>query len=82
MRYKELSEQLPLWSPLIIERMRKKLWITQIEAAKLVRVSVFTWRSWELGNRNMPESTWELFLIKYEKALKIFEREVFKQKRD
>lgn len=45
-------------------KARKKLLLTQKDAASLINVSQRTWQQWELGKRNMRAAFWELFVIK------------------
>lgn len=47
-----------------IKTTRKALGYTQKEAAELVHVSLRAWQLWEAGDRKMPPSVWELFVIK------------------
>ena len=37
--------------------------LTQSKAAATVGVALRTWQHWEMGDRKMPESAWQLFLI-------------------
>lgn len=47
-----------------IKIIRKKLSLTQKQAAELVGVSKSTWQQWELGYRSMHTAFWEMFLSK------------------
>jgi DNA-binding XRE family transcriptional regulator len=69
--YPELCNVLPVWTPQVLRRMRKRIYLTQIQAALLCRVSPHTWRSWENGQRFMPEIAWAYFLVQYRKVRKI-----------
>ncbi len=56
-------------SPTDIREARHRAGLTQSQAAALVGVKVRVWRYWEQeddtkGTRHMPQSAWELFLIK------------------
>lgn len=65
---------LPTFSPLRLTKMRQSIFATQIIMAKLCRVPVATWRSWENGNRNISEATWAYVIIQHRKVKKrIFE---------
>ncbi len=48
-------------TPLQIKAARKKLGLTQKQAAELIGVSSKTWQQWELGQRLMHEAFWVLF---------------------
>lgn len=63
--------ELPICSPLRLTRYRKALGFTQEDAARFVRVSVGTWRNWEQVRVTMPDTAWELFLIKANRRLKL-----------
>ncbi|MCL1084331.1 DNA (cytosine-5-)-methyltransferase [Shewanella psychromarinicola] len=47
-----------------IKATRKKLSLTQKQAANLVGVSKSTWQQWELGSRSMHTAFWEMFISK------------------
>lgn len=51
-------------TPSEILAARKAAGLTQTQAAKLVGVTLRAWQYWEAGERTMPTSAWELFLIK------------------
>lgn len=52
-------------SPEKIRAARLALGLTQKQAAAIVHSHHFkSWQRWENGEREMPLSTWELFLIK------------------
>jgi len=52
-------------TPRTIKQARLQAGHTQIQAAELVHSKHFeTWNRWEAGTREMPTSTWELYLIK------------------
>lgn len=50
--------------PILISTARKKLALTQKQAADIVQVSTITWQQWELGSRKMHAAFWDLFLLK------------------
>lgn len=62
MFYKGLRKELPLYSPLILSRMRKKLYLTQENTAWLCHVKVATWRHWESGRSFMPDVAFAYFI--------------------
>ena len=47
--------------PLQIITTRKRLALTQKQAADIVQVSPITWQQWELGSRKMHAAFWDLF---------------------
>ncbi len=55
---------LPLFSPLILSQERNKMNLTQVQAARICRVKVSTWRAWEYGVNPIPEAMWDYFLMK------------------
>lgn len=57
MNYKPSAAQVRL--------LRKILGITQEEAGSRVYSSRLAWQKYELGERQMPASTYELFLLKH-----------------
>lgn len=50
--------------PLLISAARKRLALTQKQAADIIQVSSVTWQQWELGSRKMHAAFWDLFLLK------------------
>ncbi len=44
-----------------IKAAREALGLSQPKAAALLGLPVRTWRSWELGERNMPDAMWRLW---------------------
>lgn len=50
--------------PLQIITTRKRLALTQKQAADIVQVSPITWQQWELGSRKMHAAFWDLFSLK------------------
>ena len=51
-------------APSEIMAARKAAGLTQTQAAGMVGVKLRAWQYWEAGERTMPTSAWELFLIK------------------
>lgn len=51
-------------SPRTILNARKKLGITQAQAAELLHCHYRTWEQWEAGKRKMHPAFWELWRIK------------------
>ena len=50
--------------PSRIREVRAEAALTQSDAAALVFSTLRSWQMWEAGDRRMPPSTWELFLLK------------------
>jgi len=67
----DFRKELPVCSPLKLAQHRKRLNLTQTQAARVVRVKPSTWRAWEYGHNPMPEGMWELWLIKASKILNL-----------
>lgn len=63
-------EPLPIYSPLRLEGMRKKIFLTQGLVAELCRVKVATWRNWESGRVFMPEVAWAYFNLNVYKPIR------------
>ncbi len=63
-----ISKDVSLFSPLNLTEMRKDLNLDQIQCAHFIGVTVHCYRSWENGNRNMPDHTWKYFRVLYKKA--------------
>ena len=63
--YPDVVPDLPIYSPLNLERARKKIYLTQVQMAGHLRVEVATYRSWEAGRRNMPHIAWAYFWVQW-----------------
>jgi DNA-binding transcriptional regulator YiaG len=50
--------------PSDILEARKRLGITQTEAAAMLHTTCRVWQQWEAGKRKMHPAFWELFRIK------------------
>lgn len=62
-----------------LKKLRKRLGLTQTEAADTVLVTLRTWQNWEaaegtINHRVMPEGMLELFCIKKKVAYKIVDK--------
>lgn len=57
MSYKPTAEEVQL--------IRKAVGLTQAEAGKRIFSSRLAWQKWELGERQMPASSFLLFLLKH-----------------
>jgi DNA-binding transcriptional regulator YiaG len=51
-------------NPADILEARKRLGITQTEAANMLHTTCRVWQQWEGGKRKMHPAFWELFRIK------------------
>jgi DNA-binding transcriptional regulator YiaG len=51
-----------------IKQRRLDSGLSQVEAARMVQVTVSTWRAWEYGQNPMPPGYWELFGLKLAQA--------------
>ena len=49
-------------APSAIRQRREQASLTQVQAAAQVGVHPRSWQKWELGERNMPQPAWRLFL--------------------
>jgi transcriptional regulator with XRE-family HTH domain len=47
-----------------LKKLRKKIGLSQAQAADQVHVALRTWYRWEAGERRIPESVVELFCTK------------------
>lgn len=50
-------------SPEKLKALRISLGLSREEAGELVSSTERAWKSWELGDRNMPAAKWRLFLL-------------------
>ena len=50
--------------PVEIIAARAQAGLTQVEACKLIHVTLSSWKKYESGERRMPAASWELFNIK------------------
>lgn len=51
-------------SPIKIKKLRRKLGLTQEQAAEVIHISKVTWQQWEAGKRKIHPAFWELFNLK------------------
>ncbi len=60
-----------------VVQARAKAGLTQTEAGKVVAITLRSWQMYEAGDRNMPDNTFELFLLKTNQhpTLKLTNRE-------
>lgn len=60
-----------MYGPAELKDFRSKLGLTQAEAAHLVLVALPTWRAWEYGRTNVPNSIMLLLTIQFARAKRI-----------
>lgn len=51
-------------APARIRAARETAGLTQSAAGALVNAALRTWQQWEAGDRAMPATAWELFLLR------------------
>jgi len=53
----------PTPTPEALRQARKRLELTQDQAAAIVDTTRRSWAGWETGEREMPRALWTLFLM-------------------
>lgn len=74
--FRSVLKELPIYSPLNLSRRRHKFNLTQKQAARISRVNLFTWRSWEYGVNPMPEVAWAYFLSQTDALEKFWDKKI------